>query len=105
MSEWVLSQDVIYLRGEVSVKTLAGLSEQLQQLLTAQVHRLDCSGVTKVDSSIAALLLMAIKCAGARDIRLAISGLPQSVSRLIKLYDLEDVILHPSQPLKTTGGS
>lgn len=92
MSELSLSQDIISLRGEVSFKTVTGLSQQLQELVQPQVRTLDCSGVTKADSSIVALLLVAMKLARSAGASVTITGAPQAVSRLVHLYDVDGII-------------
>lgn len=93
MNELSLNQDVIYLQGEVKFTTVTSLSQQLYRLMQPNVRALDCSGVTEVDSSIVALLLAALKLAKTRGASCSITRLPESVSRLVKLYDLEERVL------------
>jgi phospholipid transport system transporter-binding protein len=100
MSECSLSQGTIYLRGEVSFATVTNLHRQLQTLMHTGAHTMDCSGVTKVDSSITALILVALRLAKDAGTDLRIIKLPEAVSRLMKLYDLEAIFLStPSLPL------
>ena len=90
MNECSLDQDVIYLRGEVSFATVTNLHRQLHLLMQPEVRALDCSGVTKVDSSITALILVALRLAKDAGASFHIVQLPEAVSRLMKLYDLEE---------------
>lgn len=90
-SELLLDKDVIYLRGEVSFTTAASLSRKLHQLMMSKVRELDCKSVTIVDSSIAALLLVVLRHAKVAGEKISITQLPQAVSRLIRLYDLEEI--------------
>lgn len=98
MSELILSKHVLYVRGEVSFKTVTHLREQLQRTVhtnvQSNIRTLDCSGVTKVDSSIAALLLAALTLVRASGTTLSITQLPPAASKLLKLYDLDVVIQH-----------
>jgi phospholipid transport system transporter-binding protein len=88
--ELLQCEDVIYLRGEVSFTSVSGLSNQLHKtMLSNRVSALDCSGITKVDSSIVALLLVALKCAKATGADFSVTKLSPAVDTLIKLYDLE----------------
>ena len=100
MSECSLSQGTVYLRGEVSFATVTNLHRQLQALMQSDAHTMDCSGVTKVDSSITALILVALRLAKDAGTDLRIVQLPEAVSRLVRLYDLEENFLStPSLPL------
>lgn len=101
MSDLSIVQNVIYLQGEVSFKTVTRLNQQLHTLMQPQVLALDCSGVTKVDSSIAALLLAAIKIARATGMNFSITQPPETVCRLAKLYDLEEYFGDNSLPAVT----
>lgn len=98
MSELILREHVLYVRGEVSFKTVTHLRAQLQRTVHTSVQSnmrtLDCSGVTKVDSSIAALLLAALTLVSASGTTLSITQLPPAASKLLKLYDLDVVIQH-----------
>jgi phospholipid transport system transporter-binding protein len=89
MNELTLSNNTIYLRGEVSFRTVSNLSQQLYKLMRLQAHTLDCSDVTKVDSSIVALLLVALKHAKEIGTNFSITQLPEAANSLVKLYDLE----------------
>lgn len=89
-----LVQGVVYVRGEVTVNTAARLHEALQQPLRAGAHQLDCSGVTKVDSSIAALLLAAQAVASSAGAQLQVVGLPAAAIKLLNLYDLDGILAH-----------
>jgi len=90
MSELLINQNIIYLRGEVKFSTVTRLSQQLHQLMRADVRALDCSGATEVDSSIVALLLASLKLANTVGANFRVTQLPDAVNRLVKLYDLED---------------
>ncbi len=98
MNELILSEHVLYVRGEVSFKTVTHLREQLQRTLhtsvQSNIRTLDCSGVTKVDSSIASLLLAALSLTKAAGTKLSIAQLPPAASKLLGLYDLDGVIQH-----------
>jgi phospholipid transport system transporter-binding protein len=89
MSDLSIREQVIYLQGEVTYATVTQLSKRLHGLMQQQVRGLDCSGVTRVDSSITALLLVALKLANKNEADFSISQLPEAVSKLVKLYDLE----------------
>lgn len=99
MSECSLSQGIIYLRGEVSFATVTHLHQQLHTLMNTGVHTLDCSGVTRIDSSITALILVALRLAKDAGTDLRIVELPEAVSRLMKLYDLDEHFLFTSSVL------
>lgn len=92
MSELSLDQDVIYLRGDVKFTTVTSLSQQLHRLMQAKVRLFDCSEVKAVDSSIVALLLAALKLAKTTGASCSIVQLPESVRRLVTLYDLEELL-------------
>lgn len=110
MSELTLSEHVLYVRGEVSFKTVTHLRAQLQRIIQTElqanrqsdkqsdkqssVHTLDCSGVTKVDSSIASLLLAALALTNTSAAALSIIRLPPAAIKLLKLYDLDGIIQH-----------
>ena len=89
MSELILIHTVIYLRGEVSFSTVTKLRHQLLNLIHSDVTTLDCSGITKVNSSVTALLFVALKIAKKVKTNIAILGLPVAVNNLIMLYDLQ----------------
>ena len=92
MNELSLNQGVIYLRGEVKFLTVTRLSQQLCELMQPNVHALDCSGVTQVDSSILALLLVALKRARKTHANFSLKQLPEAVNKLVTLYDLEALV-------------
>lgn len=97
MSELSLSDGVLYLRGEVSFVTVANLNRQLHVLMQPQVRAMHCGGVTKVDSSITAFMLIALRLAKQVGAGFSIIELPESVNRLVKLYGLEEYL----QPLNS----
>jgi phospholipid transport system transporter-binding protein len=94
MNELSIVNNIIYLRGEVSFKTVANLNQHLHKLVqktSPGINTLDCSGITKVDSAIAALLVVVLKISKKSGTTITITHLPESVSKLIKLYDLQEI--------------
>lgn len=92
MNELSLDNDVIYLRGDVKFTTVTSLNQQLHRVMHANVRSFDCSKVAEVDSSIVALLLAVLKLAKAMGANCSVIQLPDSVRRLITLYDLETLL-------------
>ncbi len=92
MSKIQQFEGVIYLQGEVSFETVTLLRNHLQSSIKPGVHSLDCSGVTKVDSSIASLLLVALALANDAGLSLTFNNLPAAAGKLLKLYDLDGII-------------
>ncbi len=89
MREITLIDNVIYLTGDVTFETVNNLNEQLHAMTFAQDYALDCTGVNKVDSSVSALLLATQKIARTAGVNFTIQYLPQTIIRLLKLYNLE----------------
>lgn len=92
MSEILVRDGVILVRGEVSFETLTQLRKQLSASIKPGVHTLDCSETGKVDSSFASLLLAAVSLARSQGVNLGIRQLPAAARKLLKLYDLDGII-------------
>lgn len=90
-----LSKDNITLRlqGYVTFNTLTGLIAQLEKMVTREMLELDCSAVTKADSSTIALLLYALQLAHQNKSTLKIVALTDNIKKLLKLYGLEELVL------------
>lgn len=83
------SQQTLYIRGEVSVKTLsAAMYRQFETLCRQpELQAIDFQEVTRADSACISLLLCAQRL---RSGSLKLIGLPQSVQDLAQLYDIHD---------------
>lgn len=95
MSEQALSVrgDTLFINGEVSFDTTAGLIQQLDKLPLEDVRLIDCGGITQSDSAAVGLLLYLQR----RDIPL--QGVKGSLLGLLNLYDVTDFFLTPSVDL------
>ncbi|UOO81894.1 STAS domain-containing protein [Uruburuella testudinis] len=80
---------VLYLSGEVTVKTVASANYARfeQQCRAHEVHTLDLSGVTQADSACVSLLLTALRLKPAA---VGFRGVPASVAALAELYEIKD---------------
>jgi ABC-type transporter Mla MlaB component len=75
--------DTLFIKGEVSFDTTAGLIQQLDKLSLEDIKLLDCSGITQSDSAAVGLLLYLQR----RDIPL--QGVTDSLLGLLDLYDVK----------------
>ena len=85
--------DQVQLAGRVTVQNVESLFKQLQLLVT-QVKKVECSGLTQVDSSFLAILLWWVaekKQQGVAPVLQLISP-PEFVKTLLQLYDLQGLI-------------
>lgn len=85
-------------RGELTARNAQSLWEHLQTALTAPVHRtgaltIDCSGVRFLDSAALAVLVRARQQAERLGLGLRLVGLPAHLLELIRLAQLDQVLL------------
>ncbi|WP_303064625.1 lipid asymmetry maintenance protein MlaB [Alysiella sp.] len=80
------------IHGEVSVRTLTAATYKRfeKDCCRPEIHIIDFSGVTRVDSACLSLLLTVIK---KRPGSLKIHALPQSVLDLAALYEIQEWLL------------
>ena len=74
--------DTLFISGDVSFDSTAGLIRQLDQLPLNEVRRLDCSGITQSDSAAVGLLLYLQGRA------IPLQGVTPSLQGLLNLYDV-----------------
>lgn len=85
---WNESESKLVLPEQLSIDLLAELLKQ-NSWLTLPVKQVDFTHVIKADSAIFAVLLV---WAANLDEKLQVIKLPEELTTLIKLYDLEDVV-------------
>lgn len=74
--------DTLFIKGDVSFDSTAGLIQQLDKLPLNEVRRLDCSGITQSDSAAVGLLLYLQGRA------IPLQGVTPSLQGLLNLYDV-----------------
>jgi phospholipid transport system transporter-binding protein len=92
MSKLCVIRNMVCLTGEVSFKTVANLNQDLAKLIKKSpdvINTWDCGGVTKTESSIVALLIVAIKQAAKADTIITIVQPPETLVKLLKFYELQ----------------
>ena len=74
--------DTLYINGDVSFESAAGLIRQLDKLPLNDVRRLDCSGIAHSDSAAVGLLLYLQRRA------IPLQGVNPPLQGLLNLYDV-----------------
>ncbi|MBF6057223.1 MULTISPECIES: STAS domain-containing protein [Thiomicrorhabdus] len=87
--EWMPQSKIVVMPEEVTLKTLPGLLKAHSQWCDFAVETVDFSKVTHADSAVLALLL-AWRTRASKPIR--VKNLPDELSTLLGLYDLDDVL-------------
>ena len=79
----------LYISGDVTVKTLtaSAFARYEQQCRLKETDSIDFSQVGKADSACVSLLLDALR---RPDGKISLQGIPESVSTLSELYEIED---------------
>lgn len=81
--------DSLLLHGNVGFDTVAGLSRQLENILSDEIKTVDCSGITHADSAAISLLVFCLSLAKNRTIPLKIRGVSPALRSLVDLYGIE----------------
>ena len=87
-----IRDNIVYVAGEVSVQTVdkTTLAQFVQQCRQPEIHAIDCSQITRVDSACLSLLLTALRQREQGSLK--IHNLPPSVRDLAQLYEIEEWI-------------
>lgn len=87
-----IRDNIVYVAGEVSVQTVdkTTLAQFAQQCGQPEIHAIDCSQITRVDSACLSLLLTALRQREQGSLK--IHNLPPSVRDLAQLYEIEEWI-------------
>lgn len=87
-----IRDNIVYVAGEVSVQTVdkTTLAQFVQQCGQPEIHAIDCSQITRVDSACLSLLLTALRQREQGSLK--IHNLPPSVRDLAQLYEIEEWI-------------
>ena len=85
-----IRDNIVYVAGEVSVQTVdkTTLAQFAQQCGQPEIHAIDCSQITRVDSACLSLLLTALRQREQGSLK--IHNLPPSVRDLAQLYEIEE---------------
>lgn len=90
-----LREDGLAVSGPVTLQTVEGLVARGDALLARGAGRVDLAGVQEVDSAVLAMLLHWKRAARAAGRDLSVTGVPEPVRSLARLYDLESLVLGP----------
>jgi ABC-type transporter Mla MlaB component len=84
--------NVLKLHGIVNFRTVTGLYNAFKNELSADVNRLDCSGVSECDSAAISLLLACIRLGETQNSRIQVEGMNEQLVSLARLYEVDNLL-------------
>ncbi|MDR0806550.1 MAG: lipid asymmetry maintenance protein MlaB [Enterobacteriaceae bacterium] len=89
---WPAENGELMLSGELDCDTLLPFWDIRQQILTADIHTLNVSALSRVDSAGLAMLVHILDEASVRQQPLTLIGVTAKLQMLIDLYNLRQII-------------
>ena len=86
-------RNTLLLKGAVNFSTAGALFDPVERELIPGINRIDCNGIEEADSAAISLLLVCLRLAQDRDLKIRIDGLGEQLQNLARLYGVDKLLL------------
>ncbi|WP_028452598.1 STAS domain-containing protein [Chitinilyticum aquatile] len=92
----------LHITGPLTMQTAAEQLSLLDTLNDGEACTINLAGVSQLDSSAVALLLHWLRVASQRQLALQLTGIPDSLRQLLRVYALSDLLPGAAAPMQET---